>query len=200
MLLNSQNSKEKKKEDNLNNLKVCMSPVVHRNKPVLLNSQNSKEKKKDDNLNNLKVCLSPVIHRNKPVLLNSQNSKEKMKDDNLNNLKGFMSPIPKNASVVSLNNNLSEKTGESIQTDGIWASPKIQKKTTLKVSTVDRKPSPKNIISKETSKKVNDFKNYSQSVEKNKEKKNSSINNSQNSANTSNSKNKQLETPIYPNK
>lgn len=179
---------------------IIKDPKIHRNKPVLLNSNNSKEKKRDDHLNNMKMLMSPVIHRNKPVLLNSQNSKEKKKDDNLNIAKMCMSPMPKIASHISLINNVSERTGESNATDGILTSPKIIKKTTLKISTVDRKPSPQDVKRKDTVKKVNVFKNYSQSVEKNKEKKNLSYNSQNNSANTSNSKNKQPETPKYPNK
>ena len=120
----------------------------------------------------------------------------------LKNLKNLFSPLPKYSSQISLNKNNSEKTGSAHPNDGIWTSPRINKQKNLKVLTIDRNKSTKTLQKKDSAKKVNVFKNYSQSVtDKIKEKNDLSHNNSHNNlSSTSYSNKKRDETPQESNK
>lgn len=174
-----------------------LDPKIHRNKLLLLNSSNSKEKKKEDHLNNIKMSVSPKINDQKMIQISNFS-----KDKNIKNLKNLFSPLPKFSSQISLNKNNSEKTGSAHPNDGIWTSPRINKQKNLKVLTIDRNKSTKTLQKKDSAKKVNVFKNYSQSVtDKIKEKNDLSHNNSHNNlSSTSYSNKKRDETPQESNK
>ena len=81
ILVISNNSKEKNREDRLNNLQLCKSPIILRNKANLHYSIKSREKKREEYINNLKMCVSPIAKNSSQISLN-YNISEKTRDSN----------------------------------------------------------------------------------------------------------------------